>query len=354
MTTRRNLLGNLLALPATVPLAAPALAQAPAPVVMAVWGGGGALVWRESFVPQFTAATNTPVRIVEVPNPAGALRSPAASTQYSAALVTYFEAVQLAQAGLIETFTPQELPSLAEVSEAYRPAVPGGRFAGMPVYFTFYGVAFNTNLARAEDFSSWNNLTAPAWRGRLAITRPMYAASYDLVIMAKARGGDERNIAPGLPLLQGVIDNSLTTYSSLAHMNSLLTRGEATAVPFYASRVWSLRRQGATDINITIPSEGALMLPYVVVVPKGSRNRAGAIRWMNHIGTAEPQAKAAAMDGWLPMNRSTVLPADLERVIGSPLPRLMEQLYAPDWNVIVENQEARMDQIERMMASVRR
>lgn len=350
MTSRRN----LLALAAAAPLASPALAQTPPTVTMAVWGGGGALVWRESFVPEFTAATNIPVRIVEVPNPAGSLRSPAAANQYTVALVTYFEAVQLAQAGLIETFTAQELPRLSDVTEAYQPRMPDGRFAGIPVYFTFYGIGFNTTLARAEDFASWNNLTDARWRGRIAITRPVYAASYDLVIMARARGGDERNVAPGIPLLRAVIENSLTTYSSLAHMNTLLTRGEAVAVPYYASRVWSLRRQGATDISITIPREGALMLPYVVVVPKGMRNREVALRWMNHAGSAAPQAKAAAMDGWLPMNRTTVLPPELEQVIGSPLPRLMEQLYAPDWNVIVQNQEARMDEIERLMASVRR
>ena len=350
MTSRRS----LLALPAAATLACPALAQTPPGIVMAVWGGGGALVWRESFVPEFTAATNIPVRIVEVPNPAGALRSPAAATQYTTALVTYFEAMQLAKAGLIETFTRQELPTLGDVTEAYQPGVAGGRFAGIPVYFTFYGIAFNTTLARPEDFTSWNNLTEPRWRGRIAITRPVYAASYDLVIMAKARGGDERNVAPGYPLLRAVVENSLTTYSSLAHMNTLLTRGEAAAVPYYASRVWSLRRQGVSDIGITIPREGALMLPYVIVVPKGMRNREVALRWMNHTGSAAPQAKAAAMDGWLPMNSATPLPAELEQLIGSPLPRLMEQLYAPDWNVIVEHQEARMDEIERLMASVRR
>ena len=94
MIHRRLLLGAL----ATTPLARPLLAQAPTPVVMCVWGGGGALVWRESFVPDFTAATGIPVRIAEVPNPAGALRSPVANTQYNLALVTYFEAIELSRA----------------------------------------------------------------------------------------------------------------------------------------------------------------------------------------------------------------------------------------------------------------
>lgn len=350
MVNRRMLIGAL----GASSLARPVLAQAPAPVVMAVWGGGGALVWRESFVPDFTAATGIPMRIVEVPNTAGVLRSPVANTQYNLALVTYFEAIELARAGTIETFTPAELPGLRDVDERYHPRTRSGGLAGMPVYFTVYGIAFNTGLAKAEDFASWNNLADPRWRGRIAITRPVYAASYDLVIMAKARGGDERNVAPGMALLRSVAENSLTTYSSLAHMNSLLTRAEVAAVPYYGSRVWSLRRQGTRDIDIALPQEGALMLPYVIVAPKGVRNRDAVLRWLNHAGAASGQAKAAAMDGWLPMNRSVDLPPDIERVTRMPLSAIRDKLYAPDWNVVVENQEARMDEIERMMAGIRR
>lgn len=350
MMNRRTLFGTF----AAMPLARPALAQAPAPLVMAVWGGGGALVWRESFVPAFTAATGIPMRIVEVPNTAGALRSPVANTQYSLALVTYFEAIELARAGMIETFTPAELPGLQEVDPRYHPCTRGGALAGVPIYFTVYGIAFNTSLAKAEDFASWNSLADPRWRGRIAITRPVYAASYDLVIMAKARGGDERNIAPGMELLRAVAENSLTTYSSLAHMNSLLTRAEVAAVPYYGSRVWSLRRQGANDIDIALPQEGVLMLPYVIVAPKGTRNKEAALRWLNHASAADGQAKAAAMDGWLPMNRSVDLPPEVERVTRMPLSAIREKLYAPDWNVVVENQEARMDEIERMMAGISR
>jgi putative spermidine/putrescine transport system substrate-binding protein len=350
MMQRRTLLGGL----AAAPLALPAMAQASAQVTMCVWGGGGALVWRESFVQDFTAATGLPVRIVEVPNTAGALRSPVANTQYNLALVTYFEAVELARAGTIETFTAQDLPSLQEVEPRYHPKTPGGALVGVPVYFTFYGVAFNTTLAKADDFGSWNDLADPRWRGRIAITRPVYAASYDLVIMAKARGGDERNVAPGMPLLRDVAQNSLTTYSSLAHMNTLLTRAEVAAVPYYASRVWSLRRQGSNEIDIALPREGVLMLPYVIVAPKGLRNRDATLRWLNYTGTAAGQAKAAAMDGWLPMNRTVTLPPETERVTRMPLSDIMSRLYAPDWGVVAANQEARVDEVERMMASIRR
>lgn len=350
MTLRRSILALAAA---SGPLARPALAQ-PAQLTMCVWGGGGALVWREAFVAAFTQATSMQVRVVEVPIPAGALRSPAAASQYNLGLVTYFEAIALAQAGLIETFAPGDLPNLAQMRPEYLPRNAQDRALGVPVYYTFYGIGYNRELAQAEDFSSWRNLADPRWRGKLSVTRPVYAAPYDLVIMAKAMGGDERNVAPGMPLLRAVVENSLTTYSSLAHMNTLLTRNEVAAVPYYASRVWSLQRQGVNQVDIVIPQEGALAQPYILVAPRGLRNREATLRFLNHVASAEPQGRAAAMDGWLPTNASAPSSPEFERIIRIPYAELTSKLYSPDWRVIVETNEQRVNDVEQMMAAVRR
>ena len=350
MIDRRSILSLVAASGA---LARPALAQA-AQLTMCVWGGGGALVWREAFVKAFTESTNTAVRVVEVPIPAGALRSPAAASQYSLGLVTYFEAIALAQAGLIETFAPSDIPNIAQLRPEYLPRNAQDRALGVPVYYTAYGIAYNRELARAEDFSSWRNLADARWRGKLAITRPVYAAPYDLVIMAKAMGGDERNVAPGMTLLRSVVENSLTTYSSLAHMNTLLTRNEVAAVPYYASRVWSLQRQGVNQIDFVMPREGALSLPYVLVAPKGLRNREATLRFLNYAAGAEPQGRAAAMDGWLPTNANAPSSPEFERIIRMPYAELTTKLYSPDWRVIVETNEQRVNDVEQLMAAVRR
>lgn len=341
---------SVLSLAATATLARPALSQA-AQLTMCVWGGGGALVWRESFVAQFSHA---PVRVVEVPIPAGALRSPAAASQYNLGLVTYFEAIALAQAGLIETFTPAEIPNLAQMRPEYLPRNAQDRALGVPVYYTFYGIAYNRELARAEDFSSWRNLSDAKWRGKLSVTRPVYAAPYDLVIMSKAMGGDERNIQPGIPLLRSVVENSLTTYSSLAHMNTLLTRNEVAAVPYYASRVWSLQRQGVNQVDIVMPREGILAQPYVLVAPKNLRNRDATLRFLDYVAGAEPQGRAAAMDGWLPTNARAPSSPEFERIIRIPYAELTSKLYMPDWRVIVETNEERVNMVEQLMAAVRR
>ncbi|MDP1909965.1 MAG: extracellular solute-binding protein [Hyphomicrobium sp.] len=322
-------------------------------LVMAVWGGGGANTWREAFIKQFAPAGGYTVKMVEVPNPAGALRSPAAANQYSLALVTYFEAIALSNAGLIETFDDKQLPGIADVDPKYLTKDKAGRHVGLPVYFTYYGIAFNTDLAKAADFASWQGLADAKWKGKLSVTRPVYLAPYDAVIMAKAMGGSEKDIDPGFKLLERIVPNVLTTYTSLAHMNTLLTRGEVAAVPFYASRVWSLRRHGAANVDIVIPKEGALMLPYVVVIPKGAKNQDNARVWLNYIAGAEPQLRAALLDGWLPMNSKVKLPDDLQKTLGQPYDKIVQSLYSPDWRVVVEHNEERVNRAEKLMSGVK-
>ncbi|MBS0539199.1 MAG: extracellular solute-binding protein [Proteobacteria bacterium] len=323
-------------------------------LTMAVWGGGGANTWREAFIKQFSPpGDGHSVKMVEVPNPAGALRSPAAANQYNLALVTYFEAIALSQAGLIETFTDAQLPGAADVDRKYLTKDKAGRLVGLPVYFTYYGIAYNTDLAKAEDFASWQGLADPKWKSKLSLTRPVYLAPYDSVIMAKAMGGSERDIDPGFKLLERIVPSVLATYTSLAHMNTLLTRGEVAAVPFYASRVWALRRQGATNVQIALPKEGVLMLPYVVVVPKGAKNLDKSLVWMNYIAGAEPQLRAALLDGWLPMNSKVKLPEELQKTLGRPYDEILKSLYSPDWTVIVERNEERVNRAEKLMSGVK-
>jgi len=103
---------------------------------MAVWGGGGGNTWREASIKQFNPGNGSTIKMVEVPNPAGALRSPAAASQYRLALVTYFEAIALSTAGLIESFDDKQLPGIGDVDPKFLTKDKAGRHVGLPAYFT--------------------------------------------------------------------------------------------------------------------------------------------------------------------------------------------------------------------------
>jgi putative spermidine/putrescine transport system substrate-binding protein len=323
-------------------------------LVHATWGGGGADTFRRAIAAHFTSATQIAIKVAEVPNTAGVIRSPAAAAQYNTVTVTFFEAVALARDGLLEPFDDKDLPHLSETPEAFIIRDGGNKVVGLPAYFAYYAIAYNTDLAKKEDFLSWNDLANPKWKGKLAITRSVYAAPYDLVMLAKANGGDASNIDPGLPILQKIVGNTLATYTSLAHMNTLLGRGEVAAVPFYSTRIWHLKREGVRNVDMVIPKEGALMLAYATVVPKGVKHRTSTGRFLDYLSTAEPQLRGAMLGGGIPTNTTAKLPSEFEESLGITRAELMKKVYAPDWRVIVQHHEERVNMVEKLMAAAPR
>ena len=74
---------------------------------------------------------------------------------------------------------------------------------------------------------------------------------------------------------------------------------------------------------------------------------------MNYIAGAEPQLRAALLDGWLPMNAKVKLPEDLQKTLGQPYEQIVKSLYSPDWRIVVEHNEARVDRAEKLLSGVK-
>lgn len=319
-------------------------------LVVATWGGGVEKVWETAFAEPFTKETGIKVTIVPVPSPEAQIRTQAGNPQYHAAMVTYPQGANLLRDGMIELFDPADLPDTADTNPQYLMRTPDGKLAGVSPYFMYYGIAVNTDEAKPEDFSSWSDLADPQWKGRISLTRPIFLSSYDLPIMAKATGGDVKNIDSGVALLEKIMPNVLTTYSSMAHMNGLLTRGEIVAGPYYSGRVWHLRQQGANNVTMVVPKEGALMIPYLLVAPKGVKDIEATKKFMNYVSQAEPQLRGSVLGGYLPLNSKAELPPEAEEQMGMTLKELMPKLYQPDWQYIAEHQEERVNLLEKVMA----
>lgn len=347
----RTILGRYaLALAAAAGLAAAAPAAQATELLIATWGGGVEKVWETAFAKPFTEQTGIEVKIVPVPTPEAQIRTQVGDPQYNAAMVTFPQGANLMRDGLIEMFEAGEIPATSETNPDYLMRDAEGRLAGVNPYFMYYGIAVNTDEADPAEFRSWKNLADEKWKGRLAITRPVYLASYDLPILAKAAGGSEKDIEPGLELLRRIVPNTLATYSSMAHMNGLLTRGEIVAGPYYSGRIWHLREEGAENVAMVVPEEGALLIPYLLVVPKGAKELEATKQFLNYVAQAEPQVRALMVGGYLPMNANAQLPPEAEERMGMTMAELMPKLYQPDWAYISEHQEEYINLLEQLIA----
>jgi putative spermidine/putrescine transport system substrate-binding protein len=334
---------------ATLATSLPAHAQSSPGIVMAAYGGGNGETWREMVGKPFTQATSVPVKIADLPNTEAAIRASAASPQYNVAWVGYFQAMNLYKDGLIETFDAAQFPELKNVPERFVLKAPDGRIIGVPIQFQYYSIAFNTSVAKASDFASWTALADPKWKGKLAQGQAFVAASYDIPMFAKIAGGSESNIEPGLPAFRKFTQNALTIMSSFAQGNTLLSRGEIAAAPFYSARVRALKKEGA-PVDIAMPREGAVMLPYMLVVPKGAKNTDAVTSFLKVASEPEAQLRMYDYSGYIPINLRSKLNEKQVAELGMPLATLVDRLYQPDYWSQQKTLKATTDVVEKIQA----
>ncbi len=331
---------------ASAPFVLPARA-ADEKIVMGCWGGGTARMWRDTFGKPFTADRKIPMTVVELPDPTAAVAAAQGTPQYNVIIAASFQGASLAHRGLIEEFDPAELPNLKSIPEKYWIKSPKGKVLGMPVYFIYYGVAFNSAQCKPADFSSWKDLAAPRWKGQLSITRPIFLAPYDLTICSKVMGGTEVDIKPGIPLLRDIARNAANAYTSMASLQQQLAQGEVEAAPFYSSQVQLLRRSGELGVDITIPKEGGLVLSYILAVPKGSESRDAAVQFLNDSIAPSKQIEAAR-NAYLPLSTNVTLPEDLSKDYGMTIEQVRDRNWSPDWYAVAADLEERMHLVERI------
>jgi putative spermidine/putrescine transport system substrate-binding protein len=325
-------------------------AQTQTPVVISSYAGESAKFWKTAVAEPFAAETGIPTEIFESPLPSASVINARGQPQFSAAIVAAYQIPNLEN--FIEELSLDDVPNLKDIPEKYWVRTGGGRLAGVPVNFSYLGIAYNTELARPEDFPSWRSLTEAKWKDRISISRPAFVAAYDLTLYAKISGGNENNIEPGIPLLEGIARNALNVYTSMASVQAQLGRGEIAATPFYSGQVSLLRTAGVKNIAMMTPKEGGLLLPYVLVIPKGARNLDNAKRLLNAVITPDYQVRLAAGANW-PINPNAKLTPELEELLGGSLADAMARNYAPDWHAVGKANPERSRLVEEIIEKVR-
>lgn len=346
--------GFLLAALAAAALSGASRAEAQEKVVMTTYGGGTGKTWREVFAASFTKETGVAATVTDTLSPEGQIRAQVGNLQYNSAVMLIADAINLQKDGLLEAFDPSELPEVKDSTSQRLLRTSDGKYFGVAVYFTCYGIVVNTDLAKETDFQSWQALGDPKWKGKLAVTRPAIAAGYDITAFSYATGGNEEKIDAGVDLFRKFVSNTALTYTSPAHLNQLVSRGEITAAPFYHAGVWRLREAGATNLSLVLPKEGALMLSYVAVAPKGAKDRAAIVKWFNHIGKAKTQLPALEASGYLPLSPDAVLSPAQEKLLGMPLSAMIGKLFIPNWATVAKHRDERVNMVEKILASPNR
>src|SRR5262249_38144235 len=160
-----------------------AVAETPQ-VTIAVYAGLAEKTWQKVLAEPMAAAGGIQVKIFGSALPAASVARSEGHPDFDIALIAAYSAPGLVNRGLVHMLTPDDVPAIREVPARLWPRTPDGQLMGMPVYYSIYGIAYNTELAKPSDFQSWTNLLDARWKGQVSMSRPSFVAAYDVTLFA--------------------------------------------------------------------------------------------------------------------------------------------------------------------------
>ena len=189
---------------------------------------------------------------------------------------------QLVQAGVLQPYTPQgsdAVPADLKAADGSWTAVHTGTIAFL----------VNTDhLDGADVPTSWADLLEPEYAGKVGYLDPTQAAvGYSVATAAnEALGGSLENWAPGLEYLKALKANGAVTPAQTA--TAKVGQGEIPILIDTDFNGYKLRDQG-TNVEIVIPEEGSLLVPYVVGMVNGAPNADNARTLLDFYFSTEGQ-----------------------------------------------------------------
>jgi putative spermidine/putrescine transport system substrate-binding protein len=152
-------------------------------------------------------------------------------------------------------------------------------------------------------------------------------------MMAKLNGGSEEKIDAGFDVMtKKVAPNVLAWEPSPGKMAQMLQTGEGALVVWGNGRVQAVVDQGA-PVEFVYPKEGAVVIMVAGCVVEGGPQTKLGQQFLQHVVSAESQARLAEASGWGPVNKTTKLAPEIAKkvVFG---PEKVNALVSPNYDVI--------------------
>lgn len=221
-------------------------------------------------------------------------------------------ALAAAKADLVDDFTVDRLPNLAQIPQVFTDSVLG---KGTVFDYGVAGLTYNKDTVKnpPKSFAEFVDRTAAGeWVASLpGIT---YAVTPIMLIwaMAKALGGGVDNVDPFFDAVQRMRDNVIFWGGPNDFFNHLQS-GEADIGVYFDGRTWTHYDAGAEWIGFINPSEGGSLNAVAVQKPKN----ASELAWdyLDIVLSADAQLKFAEILNYGVTNENVVYPPTLaERV----------------------------------------
>jgi putative spermidine/putrescine transport system substrate-binding protein len=349
MLTRRS--ATKLILGAASSVFAPRLARsADKSVYLLTWGGTiQAMLERDNWAKKFADATG--YEVVLVPKATGTEIMATAIAQKSK------PQVDVVQADLLpwltgmqqDLFAPIDKASVPNLASLYEPALVkgGGQVLGVEPYGDVFALIYNTEVFAKNKWAppaQWTDMERPELQGQLLIppASSIYGL-YFLVIMARAHGGDEKNIEPGFTAMKKIGPGVVDWSDTFAKMSQFLADGTA-SIAFHGIAGALDMIQRKLPVAYVIPSP-VYLSPTAMGVMKNGPNPAGGAAFVNWWVSPQVQSYRAETYGQTVMNREV----KLSDAAAAKLPdkEKLAKLVEVDYPTVLANRQSWMDRLQR-------
>ena len=186
-------------------------------------------------------------------------------------------------------------------------------------------IAYNADKLKAEDApKNWTDLTAPKWKGKIAMPNPILSGTAYVAVgaLADKYGWEyfDKLKANGLRVEEG---NS-------AIQNKLLT-GEYAAAMILEENILKLANTKKEPLKVIYPKDGVVQVPSPIAIFNTTKNPEGAKALVDWWLSKEGQQ--AVVKGWMHSVRG-----DVKEPIGSvPTKGLTDGKIKVDWRKLADN-----------------
>lgn len=273
-----------------------ALAQTPS-IVFASWGGTTQAAQKKHWADTFTAASGIRV-VMDGPTDYGKFKAMVESGNVSWDVVDVEAdfAARAAQDGLLEpidfSVVNKELLDSRFLSDHYV-----GSF-----YYSFV-LGYNKDVIKSEP-AKWSSLfDLQKTPGKRTLYKWSAPGVLELALLADGVPQDQLyplDLDRAFKKLD-TIKSQIIWWTGGAQSQQLLASGEAPIGMFWNGRVHAIQQTGG---NVGISWDQNLTAADVLVVPKGSKNKAAAMQFIAHATSAKAQAGMAIETAYAPINTS--------------------------------------------------
>lgn len=278
-------------------------------IVVGTWGGDyGALLQSEIDEPLMKPlgitvsqdiANNDPRRTKLIAEK-GSRRS-----SMDVACINDIDSFILNEQGILETVPESDVPRLAEVIPVLR------KKHSIPHIYSAMVVIYNPDKIKTPP-KGYADLFDAQYKGRVGYSDILYM--WNVAAANIAGGGKPDDMTAGKKLLMDLKANEPKIFPSNEALAAALKSEEVWISTMWLARGFMWKKSGI-PIAWSVPEEGAIPILFEAGVPKNSRAKDGAWKYLNAM--LDPKAQVAFADkmGYVPTVKDAQLPPDLAREI---------------------------------------